>query len=313
MVRCFRTAWALVEHRTIKIIMVILLLLILFFCPTAVTNAHPGSGIVVDRFGNIYFVDTGSGIWKIDTKGNLSRLAGNAFHWLALDQQNKLTNVSLPAFVRGGAVVNRIENNPPLIISSDFPIATSTDGSLFFPWIDKEGILAMYRLAPSGTTVALAELPPDSKGKPLQWLNGIAAAPDGSVYYTENSAVRKVTPQGRILTIAQDVHPAACKPFPWAEHLGAYLRGIDVDSNGNVYVAASGCRSVLRIAQDGSISTVLTSEGLWSPTAVAVFGRDILVLEYRHTDGDDRQEWVPRVRRLLKDGSVTTLTTITRK
>ena len=31
--------------------------------------AHPGSGIVVDRRGEIYFVDTGSGVWKIDLHG----------------------------------------------------------------------------------------------------------------------------------------------------------------------------------------------------------------------------------------------------
>jgi len=33
--------------------------------------AHPGSGIVVDRRGEVYFIDTGAGVWKIDLQGKL--------------------------------------------------------------------------------------------------------------------------------------------------------------------------------------------------------------------------------------------------
>lgn len=34
-------------------------------------SGHPGSGIVVDKFGQIYFSDTGKGVWKIDTHGEI--------------------------------------------------------------------------------------------------------------------------------------------------------------------------------------------------------------------------------------------------
>src|SRR5438034_1338595 len=43
---------------------------------------HPGSGIAVDRFGQVYFLDTGSGLWKIDTLGRLTKLSGLKNHWL---------------------------------------------------------------------------------------------------------------------------------------------------------------------------------------------------------------------------------------
>jgi len=38
------------------------------------TSAHPGSGIVVDKQGQIFFTDTGQGVWKIDNQGKLSYL-----------------------------------------------------------------------------------------------------------------------------------------------------------------------------------------------------------------------------------------------
>ena len=34
--------------------------------------AHPGTGIVVDKFGNIYFVHTGVGVAKISVDGKLT-------------------------------------------------------------------------------------------------------------------------------------------------------------------------------------------------------------------------------------------------
>jgi hypothetical protein len=47
--------------------------------------AHPGSGIAVDRLGQVYFVDTGSGLWKIDAHGKLVQISRTMFHWLAID------------------------------------------------------------------------------------------------------------------------------------------------------------------------------------------------------------------------------------
>jgi hypothetical protein len=47
--------------------------------------AHPGSGIVVDRLGQVYFVDTGQGVWRIGGTGEVSRHEGPAFHFMAGD------------------------------------------------------------------------------------------------------------------------------------------------------------------------------------------------------------------------------------
>src|SRR4030095_8423801 len=59
-------------------------------------SAHPGSGILVDRLGQVYFIDTGSGLWKIDTKGGLSHLSPLRNHWLAMDPSDRFTQSRVP-------------------------------------------------------------------------------------------------------------------------------------------------------------------------------------------------------------------------
>jgi hypothetical protein len=45
----------------------------------------------------------------------------------------------------------------------------------------------------------------------------------------------------------------------------------------------------------------------YSPTAVAVAKGEVYVLEYLHTASDVRKEWLPRVRKITRDGKVVTL------
>src|SRR2546422_11713342 len=59
--------------------------------------SHPGSGIVVDRQGEIYFVDTGSGVGEIDTHGTLIQISGPRFHWMTMDADERLRDVRLPS------------------------------------------------------------------------------------------------------------------------------------------------------------------------------------------------------------------------
>jgi len=58
---------------------------------------------------------------------------------------------------------------------------------------------------------------------------------------------------------------------------------------------------------------VLRTTTPWSPTAVAVAGPDVYVLEYLHTATENRREWIPRVRRLRADGTSVVVATIDRK
>jgi hypothetical protein len=86
---------------------------------------------------------------------------------------------------------------------------------------------------------------------------------------------------------------------------------LDVTPDGTVYAAVTGCRCVVKVTPKGKVETVLKAEKPWTPTGVAVRGKDVFVLEYVY--GDNLKDWVPRVRKLGSDGKVTTLATFAAK
>jgi hypothetical protein len=287
------------------------IVLLLFLSLTLIVTgafAHPGSGIVVDSQGQVYFVDTGKGVWKIDNRGRLTPHPGSAFHWMTMDFEGRFAKTRWPAFNEPSSVLERVGMNPTLIVSSDFPLTIGRDGAIYFPDLNRENRLQIIRLTPSNDRTVLASLPPR-----LRWLNGVAAGPEGSIYYTENDAVRRVSPQGVISTVAEKITVPDCAPIPDSvPELGPFLRGLDVAKDGTVYVAASACGAVLKVTARGVVTPVLRSISPWSPTGVAVHGNEVYVLEYLHVAGDDRRAWIPRVRKLSPGGQVRVLATVKR-
>ena len=76
--------------------------------------------------------------------------------------------------------------------------------------------------------------------------------------------------------------------------------------------AATGCHCVVRLTPGGKVETVLKAERPWSPTGVAVFGEDVYVLEYTNANAGPNSGWLPRVRKMARDGKVTILATVAR-
>jgi hypothetical protein len=68
----------------------------------------------------------------------------------------------------------------------------------------------------------------------------------------------------------------------------------------------------LKIAPDGKDESIVRAERPWSPTGVAAHGGAVYVLEYTNANRGRDEGWLPRVRRLGRDGTVTTLATISR-
>jgi hypothetical protein len=278
---------------------------------------HPSSGIVVDTKGQVFFQDiVGRAIWKIDPQGRVSkyfdRLGG---HWMALDADGSFSRAKIPHFER----ITPDGEQPALIVAEGgSPIAVNRDGNLYYLCgfsrtepTDPGGPL-IGRVSPEGRLTVLA---PGLKGtvEKLGGITGLTAGPDGYLYAACPSAVLKVGPDGTASTF---VHPVALddcdEDFPDGNQnfpLPA-LRGLAVDTQGTVYAAATGCHRVVRIARDGKVEVVLKSERPWSPTGVAVHGGDIYVLEYTNANGGPADGWTPRVRKLARDGKVTTLATV---
>jgi hypothetical protein len=278
---------------------------------------HPSSGIVVDTEGSVYFQDAvGRAIWKIDPQGRVAkyfdRLGG---HWMALDADGIFSRASIRYFQR----ITPDGAKPALIVADGgSPIAVNRDGKLYYLC----GFSSAESTAPGGPLIG--RLSPD--GKPtvfapglkamveeLGGITGLAAGPDGDLYAACPSAVLKVGPDGRASTLVHPVVVEDCdEDFPDGNRSYALpaLRGLAVDPSGTVYAAATGCHRVVKIAPDGKVEVILKAERPWSPTGVAVHAGDVYVLEYTSANGGAADAWTPRVRKLARDGRVTTLVTV---
>lgn len=282
-----------------------------------VAAAHPGSGIVVDKDGRVYFVHAEVGVWSADADGgNLSRLEGPAWHFLIADEGGRFTEQRWPQFEDGN--IRATGPDPKLLRGSSFPLAIGPDGALYYPRPDDRNLVHIMRLEPGGEPAEHATLPPITEigyeGDPVQarWIHGLAAGRDGSLYYTEQNAIRLVSADGAVTVIADTVRVPDCsRPPAFADGRDvAFLRGIDVADDGTVYAAASGCSAVIKVATDGTMSVALRAEQPWSPTGVAFANGDLYVLEFQYIDVERAGEWLPRVRKLAQDGVVSTVATV---
>jgi hypothetical protein len=282
--------------------------------------AHPGSGIVVDQKGCVFFIDSGGDgfLWKIDPAGKRSliqkgRLQG--LHWLTLDEKGRYSGEDLKKWFNQRITPNfgRVllsESRSALLQTDGCPVVVDRDGTLYFAHENVE----ILRLSPNGTATVLSTRFRDIARK-LGFITGLASGPDGSVYAACPSAILKIKPGGTVTTL---VPPVVLNNLATGLQAGTpddhkpLLRGLAVDSRGTVYAAATGSRCVVKIT-DGKVETVLRAERPWSPTGVAVHDQDIYVLEYTNEDSHNHEEWLPRVRKLGRDGTITMLTTISKE
>jgi len=277
-----------------------------------IVAAHPGSGIVIDKQGQIYFTDTGQGVWKIDRQGKLTYVPASMWHWMAIDEVGNFAG-SQKSFGEWFERVTPQGSKPALIMCSEFPLTVNRDGNIYYANTHRASA-GIFRRTPAGMEAVLA------RGGMFKDISGIAAAPDGSLYVTDASrddanAVRRITMDGTVSMIASGFvakdSASDTPPFTAA----GYCRGLAVDSQGVVYVAATGSRRVLKITPQGEVSSILRASSPWSPTGVALFRGEVYVLEWSEpapSNAEVRRDWIPRVRKVSRDGKVTTLATVSR-
>jgi WD40 repeat protein len=277
-------------------------------------SAHPASGIVVDQQGQVFF-QVGHAVWKIDAQGKLTKFCDKpGGHWMALDAEGSFARTQPRFFER----ITPTGVKPALIYADGgSPLVVHPDGNLYYVSNDERmtpGGLHLTRMSPDGK---LSVFSPDlNKTTEKLGITGLATGPDGSLYLACSSAVLKVKMDGTFTKLAHPVVVNDCDvdfpdnnpKFPMPA-----LRGLAVDSRGTVYAAATACHRVVKITPDGKVETILKAERPWSPTGVAVRGEDIYVLEYTNATKGHDQGWLPRVRKLGRDGTVTTLATISPK
>src|ERR1051325_4587831 len=161
--------------------------------------AHPGSGIVIDKEGQVFFTDTGQGVWKIDRQGNLTLLPASLFHWMAIDEDGYFA-ASQKNFGEWFERVTAQGSKPALIMSSDFPLTVNRDGNLYYA-DTRPRSARIVRRTPDGKESVLAA------DEAFTGIAGIAAGPDGSLYITDAvrpdaNAIRKITTDGKVSQFA---------------------------------------------------------------------------------------------------------------
>jgi hypothetical protein len=290
----------------------LILISIMFLLRIGAAFSHPGTGIVIDKYGNIYFIHTGVGIAKFSNKGILTYVhKSNDGHWMCLDERGIFSRTQPGYFER----ITKDGELPVIIYAGGgSPIAIGNDGNFYYCGGDNgdlnPGAKTLVRESPQNEQTIFSPSLQDTLNKLNEGITGIDAS-NSAIYVACWNSLLKVNMDGMITVLLHPIKVTDCDEDP-ADHKEAnrgipFLRGIAVDSAGTIYTAATSCHCLLKITPDGKVKTILKSERPWSPTGVALYNSNIYVLEYTNANGPKVEGWKPRVRRIEKSGEITTI------
>lgn len=266
-----------------------LLVATLFLLWTPRLWAHPGTGIVLDRQGNVFYTDL-THVWRIAPDGRRKIAVRDVHtHELAIDTLGNLYGED-SEYLGGDRYRHRIWRRAPdgritdvipwtAGFWSNYGFARDAQGNGYYTHCPEQRC-EIRRRAPDGRITRVA--PASRFRHPFQW---IAAAPDGTLHAVIDGGITRISPDGRFHRLASG--------------LGEHPMGLTVDSTGVIHIAVSGARTVVRIAPDGRTRVVARSAAPWAPSGVARAPDGTLwILEYSTSN-------TARVRRLRPNGRVT--------
>jgi sugar lactone lactonase YvrE len=228
--------------------------------PATDAQLNQPHGVAVDSKGNVYVADSlNNRIRRIGTDGVISTIAGS-------DEKHGRPD--------GPADTAILKFPKSMYMSPEDVLYICNSGGNTILKVDlKANPLNITRVAGNLYNKRYGGDGKFATDAQLNTPQGVWAVPDGTVYISdsENNLVRKVTPDGKINTVAGDVTAAEKAaqsnqyPIP-AESTGdggpataAHLngpRGIAADAAGNLYVAEEGGARIRRIDPSGIITTI---------------------------------------------------------
>ena len=311
------------------------LLCLLLIAASLCATAHPGTGLVIDKDGTIYFVDS--------VRNRIMKFKDGSLSVLFVDPSGERLSVPHHLFADGAGnlITGSDRHHPMLKISPDGtatklypslgaeepkitmggdPFAFAPDGSLVFVRADQFTFSKLFRLTAGGKESFLAggdKGHADERGADARFgslhFSGMTFGPDGALYMTDSGTmVRKVEMDGTVTTIAGSTDQGY-KDGKGSDARFSGAVGLTVLKDGTIYVAEYGNRRIRKISPDGNVSTVAgsgdygTKDGpalqasFQALSGVAV-GPDGTVYTYEMGDRDR-----PRIRRITKSGEVETV------
>lgn len=318
--------------------------------PAAQARFNYPYGIGVDAAGNIFVAENGNMVVrKITPAGEVSTLAGSPGVLGAVDGvggQARFTGLVGLCVDRNGVVwVSQFNMNSIRLVAPDGRVSTLIPGASLDASRDGAANVARFaepfglaadaagnvyvadslnhgirRITPTGVVSTVAgqtsrrgyDDGPAGSAR-LNYPNGLAIAPDGSVYFAEeyNGIVRKLSPSGEVRTIA-----GTAGHNGWSDGSGASVHfgqpySVAVDAEGMVYVADFGTDVIRKMTPEGVVTTIAGKAGtsgsddgqgvsarFRGPEGVAVDrnGTVYVADTFNHT-----------IRRISKEGVVTTV------
>ena len=205
------------------------------------------SGIAVDLIGNVYVADVwNKSIRKVTPAGEVKTLAGNAGLVGSADGVGRAARFG---YLSG--------------------VAVDHGGNVYAPdlW-DK----TIRKISPDGTVTTLAGTSghagkTDGTSRSAQFNNplGISVDGDGNLYVSDEGAIRKLTPDGMVTTLAGNSGNQGNADGEGDEARFGNPVGVAVDSTGDIYVADSVNFAIRKVTSRGVVTTLV--HGLGIPVA----------------------------------------------
>ncbi len=201
----------------------------------AAAQFYGPTGIAVDGSGNLYGVDYNR-IRKITPDGVVTTVAGNG----------------LPGYADGTGGAAQFYNPAGVAADALGNLYVADLGDCTIRKITADAVVTTF----AGTAWVCGYADGTGAAPQFYFPYGVAVDGSGNVYVgdQQNNAIRKITPDGVVSTLAASYYP----------------RGVAVDGSGNVYVADYSNNAIRKITADGIVSTLAAS--VWQPDWVAVDG-----------------------------------------
>lgn len=249
--------------------------------------AHPGTGIVRNSKGEIFYSDLAR-VWKVSPDGKSKKvIVPNVHtHELHIDKQDNLYGEHLWyedektdkwwhfvwKYDTNGKFMKEIPNSDGFL--SNYSFNRDSAGNMY--WIERGKTESLFmRKTKNGVIEVIQTI----KTTDVRWQ---FCRKDDTFYYVDDNDLYQIKDK-KIILVAQDLDDVkGSNPSRKPNHS---IYGIWDDSRGNLYVALLEKREIRRVSPDGKVSVIYKSSNTWSPTGGLVDEKgNLWVLENNATN-----------------------------